>query len=155
MWYLLIKYSWLVSQKLLELHLAVESGGVCVMVQGNNGCGKSTLLRNYAHTRGYKDGESLLVIHLGEQIDSKVYSVVGDGILHFVHAFGCWICLLGPYLEAKTDWSGTSGGYRHSRSNTNVTLSWTGLILFYTWRKWVQGGESVLGTSVVKSIRAM
>lgn len=103
MWYLLIKYSWLVSQKLLELHLAVESGSVCVVVQGNSGCGKSTLLRNYAHTRGYKDGESLLVIHLGEQIDSKVYSVMGDVMLHFVHAFGCWICLLGPYLEAKTD----------------------------------------------------
>ena len=60
-------------QKLLELHHAAGSGSVCVIVQGSSGCGKSTLLRSYAHTCGYKDGENLLVIHLGEQIDSKVY----------------------------------------------------------------------------------
>lgn len=69
-------YSGLVLQKLLELHHAAESGSVCVIVQGSSGCGKSTLLRSYAHTCGYKDGENLLVIHLGEQIDSKVYTCI-------------------------------------------------------------------------------
>ena len=56
----------------MELHRAVESGGVCVLVQGSSGCGKSTLLREYAGHRGRKEGESLMVVHQGEQIDSKV-----------------------------------------------------------------------------------
>ena len=50
----------------------MESGSGCVMVQGESGCGKSTLLKTYAHINGYKDGETLFVIHLGEQVDGKV-----------------------------------------------------------------------------------
>jgi len=61
------------QQKLNDLHLLVQSGGVCVMVEGCGGCGKSALLRAYASACGYRSGENLVVIHLGEQIDGKVY----------------------------------------------------------------------------------
>ena len=45
---------------------------MCVLVQGASGCGKSTLLREYAGHCGRKEGDSLMVVHQGEQIDSKV-----------------------------------------------------------------------------------
>ena len=48
------------------------SGAVCVVVQGPSGSGKSSLLREYAAIRDRIDGETLMVVHLGEQIDSKV-----------------------------------------------------------------------------------
>ena len=60
-------------QKLDDLHLLVQSGGVCVMVEGCGGCGKSALLKAYAKARGYSIGDNLVVIHLGEQIDGKVH----------------------------------------------------------------------------------
>jgi midasin (ATPase involved in ribosome maturation) len=61
------------NQKLEELHVAAEgSGAVCVLVQGPSGCGKSCLLREYAAICGRTDGETLMVVHLGEQIDSKI-----------------------------------------------------------------------------------
>ena len=60
-------------QKLLELHVAVEgSGAQSVLVQGAGGCGKSSLLREYAHICGRREGEDLMVVHLGEQVDGKV-----------------------------------------------------------------------------------
>ena len=64
------------QQKLDDLHLLVQSGGVCVMVEGCGGCGKSALLKAYARTRGYSIGDNLVVVHLGEQIDGKVHGVV-------------------------------------------------------------------------------
>ena len=64
------------QQKLDDLHLLVQSGGVCVMVEGCGGCGKSALLKTYARTRGYPIGDNLVVVHLGEQIDGKVHGVV-------------------------------------------------------------------------------
>ena len=63
-----------ILQKLEELHVAVEgSGAVCVLVQGPSGCGKSCLLQEYATLCGRTDGDTLMVVHLGEQIDSKVH----------------------------------------------------------------------------------
>lgn len=64
------------QRKLDDLHLLVQSGGVCVMVEGCGGCGKSALLKAYARTRGYSIGDNLVVVHLGEQIDGKVHGVV-------------------------------------------------------------------------------
>ena len=59
--------------ELLELHVAVEgSGAQSVLVQGAGGCGKSSLLREYAHICGRTEGEDLMVVHLGEQVDGKV-----------------------------------------------------------------------------------
>lgn len=64
-------------QKLEELNVAVEgSGALCVLVQGPGGCGKSTLLRDYAFACGRTVGDSVMVVHLGEQIDSKVGIVI-------------------------------------------------------------------------------
>ena len=63
-------------QKLDDLHLLVQSGGVCVMVEGCGGCGKSALLKAYAKARGYSIGDNLVVVHLGEQIDGKVHGIV-------------------------------------------------------------------------------
>ena len=45
---------------------------MCVLVQGPCGCGKSSLLREYAALCGRTGEMSPIVIHLGEQIDSKV-----------------------------------------------------------------------------------
>ena len=61
------------QQKLDDLHLLVQSGGMCMMVEGCGGCGKSALLRAYASASGYHIRENLVVIHLGEQIDGKVH----------------------------------------------------------------------------------
>ena len=64
-------------QKLEELHAVVEgSSSVCVLVQGPSGCGKTSLLREYAGICGHSEEESLVVVHLGEQIDSKVSFIV-------------------------------------------------------------------------------
>ena len=48
------------------------SGALCVLVQGPSGCGKTTLLRVYASICGKAVGDSVVVVHLGEQVDSKV-----------------------------------------------------------------------------------
>lgn len=57
----------------MELHIAVEgSGALSVVVQGPSGCGKTSLLRDYVYLRGRTVGNSVMVVHLGEQIDSKV-----------------------------------------------------------------------------------
>ena len=64
------------QQKLDDLHLLVQSGGVCVMVEGCGGCGKTALLKAYARARGYSIGDNLVIVHLGEQIDGKVHGVV-------------------------------------------------------------------------------
>ena len=77
-----------VIQKLEELHVAVEgSGATCVLVQGPSGCGKSSLLREYAAVCGYTVGDSVMVLHLGEQIDSKVYTCMHvwlRGVLSYI-----------------------------------------------------------------------
>ena len=64
------------QQKLDDLHLLVQSGGVCVMVEGCGGCGKTALLKAYARAREYSIGDNLVVVHLGEQIDGKVHGVI-------------------------------------------------------------------------------
>lgn len=70
------------QQKLNDLHLLVQSGRVCVMVEGCGGCGKSALLRAYASACGYRSGENLVVIHLGEQIDGKVGGILCMAVLY-------------------------------------------------------------------------
>lgn len=83
-------YPFISIQKLEELHAAVEgSRSVCVLVQGPGGSGKTSLLREYAEICGYSDEESLVVVHLGEQIDSKVsylcivYAVAVNTCIYF------------------------------------------------------------------------
>ena len=70
------------QQKLNDLPLLVQSGRVCVMVEGCGGCGKSALLRAYASACGYRSGENLVVIHLGEQIDGKVGGILCMAVLY-------------------------------------------------------------------------
>ena len=48
------------------------SGATSILVQGPSGCGKSSLLREYASICGLTDGDTFMVVHLGEQIDGKV-----------------------------------------------------------------------------------
>lgn len=48
------------------------SGTISVLLQGPSGCGKSSLLRDYADICGRIDGVTFVIVHLGEQIDSKV-----------------------------------------------------------------------------------
>jgi midasin len=48
------------------------SGALSVVVQGPSGCGKTSLLRDYFSLCGRTVGDSVMVVHLGEQIDSKV-----------------------------------------------------------------------------------
>jgi len=93
------------QQKLNDLHLLVQSGGVCVMVEGCGGCGKSALLRAYASACGHRSGENLVVIHLGEQIDGKMLlgtftcsSIPGEfvwlpGVLTKAVAEGKWVIM--------------------------------------------------------------
>ena len=57
---------------LSRLHFLTECTDVCVMVEGPIGCGKTTMVLTYAESQGYHYGDNLVIIHLGEQIDSKV-----------------------------------------------------------------------------------
>ena len=60
------------------------SGAVCVLVQGPCACGKSSLLQEYATLCGRTDGDTLMVVHLGEQIDSKVS--IASTIINWVYS---------------------------------------------------------------------
>ena len=74
-WYYVVAILMALLQKLEELHTAVEgSGAHSVVVQGPSGCGKTSLLREYFSLCGRTVGDSVIVVHLGEQIDSKVSS---------------------------------------------------------------------------------
>jgi midasin len=57
---------------LSRLHFLTECTDVCVMVEGPIGCGKTTMVLTYAESQGYHYGDNLVIIHLGEQIDSKM-----------------------------------------------------------------------------------
>ena len=61
------------QERLSRLHFLAECTDVCVVVEGPIGCGKTTLVQTYAESRGYHYGDNLVVIHLGEQTDSKVW----------------------------------------------------------------------------------
>ena len=52
------------------------SGALSVVVQGPSGCGKTSLLRDYFSLCGRTVGDSVMVVHLGEQIDSKVSHIL-------------------------------------------------------------------------------
>lgn len=69
-----------------KLHLLMECSGTSIIVTGCSGCGKSTLVKAFAR---HFDDNRLLVIHLGEQIDSKVCERCpweGDKFL-YLHSF--------------------------------------------------------------------
>lgn len=67
----------------LNLQALTDSGGVCcVLVKGPSGCGKTTLLLELAAACGKRQGEGLLYLHLGEQVDGKVSQLllVGEDV---------------------------------------------------------------------------
>ncbi len=53
---------------LCDLSVVVESVDSCVVVEGPSGCGQTTLVQALAQLQQHE----LMVVHLGEQIDSKV-----------------------------------------------------------------------------------
>ncbi|XP_064402600.1 midasin-like isoform X2 [Halichondria panicea] len=57
-----------VQQLLCDLSVVVESADSCVVLEGPSGCGKTTLIQALAQLQQHE----LMVVHLGEQIDSKV-----------------------------------------------------------------------------------
>ena len=58
------------------------SGALCVVVQGPGGCGKTSLLKEYVSLCGRTIGDSVMMVHLGEQIDSKVLTCGDVTVLH-------------------------------------------------------------------------
>ena len=58
-----------------QLNNIVQSDdGGCVLLEGESECGKSSLLHLLAKL--HKKEESMIVVHLGEQIDSKVQVLI-------------------------------------------------------------------------------
>ena len=56
---------------LSELYSAVSGNkGRCVLLEGESGCGKTKILRVLANMCN-KGEDDLVVIHIGEQLDSK------------------------------------------------------------------------------------
>ena len=54
---------------LAQLYQSAGDGG-CVLVEGVGGCGKTSLVRMLSERRA--QSRELVVLHIGEQIDSKV-----------------------------------------------------------------------------------
>ena len=50
----------------------MSSAGPCIIVKGSTGTCKTTVLRALAEAYGKRDGNGLVTLHLGEQVDSKV-----------------------------------------------------------------------------------
>ena len=69
------------------------SGALSVVVQGPSGCGKTSLLRDYLSLRGRTVGDSVMVVHLGEQIDSKVSYFTRCIVAYRKRVCGCFYIL--------------------------------------------------------------
>lgn len=84
------------QHSLAQLQHCVLEGG-CVLVEGRGGCGKSSLVRIVSERWGSRGrGRDLVVLHLGEQVDSKVSAgllVRGGRWCEFIHRC-CWARLL-------------------------------------------------------------
>lgn len=72
------------KQKLLDLDAMVHGNHVCVALEGCSGCGKTAVLQALSQLHGRTEGDGLVTIHLGEQVDGKasLYYLYGRYGLH-------------------------------------------------------------------------
>ena len=55
----------------MELDVLVHGDKVCIVLEGCSGCGKTALLKALSQLHGRTEGDGLVTIHLGEQVDGK------------------------------------------------------------------------------------